>query len=258
MTVYVNGQFIDLPNEIKDISLYNLGVYTSLCYKNGQIQQQTAHFDRLLHDAKAILDQTISTQSLQDHLQCYSDTLGSLDCIIRITLFASPLTIAKPLQGSNNNILLSHRPSSPITTPARLQTYDLFMPLAAHKLTNHIGLNMHYRKQAQDSGFDDALRCVDGFIKEGPTWNIFFVQDTTLITPPLDGHILPGVMRNHIIQMAKENGLAVKEDPIALDALSSYQAAFITNCAYGYRKISQIDETPLDPDHAIFESLSRF
>ncbi len=56
------------------------------------------------------------------------------------------------------------------------------------------------------------------FVDELGGMNLFFVMDDgTLITPPLTGTILPGITRDSILALAKEEGLAVSEQPYAID-----------------------------------------
>lgn len=49
--------------------------------------------------------------------------------------------------------------------------------------------------------------------------NLFFVHsDGSLSTPPLGGTILPGVTRDSLIALARDEGLTVREEPYSLDA----------------------------------------
>lgn len=55
------------------------------------------------------------------------------------------------------------------------------------------------------------------WIEELGGMNIFFVfDDGTLLTPPLDGTILPGITRASVIQLARDAGLTVREERYAL------------------------------------------
>ena len=47
--------------------------------------------------------------------------------------------------------------------------------------------------------------------------NIMFVQGRTLRTPPLTDTILNGVTRASLLVLAKDHGLSVSEEPIAID-----------------------------------------
>jgi len=48
--------------------------------------------------------------------------------------------------------------------------------------------------------------------------NLFFVfDDGTLLTPPLTGTILPGITRDSLMTLAREEGLTVREEKYSLD-----------------------------------------
>ena len=56
------------------------------------------------------------------------------------------------------------------------------------------------------------------WIEELGGMNLFFVMDDgSLVTPPLSGTILPGVTRDSLIVLARDMGLAVREERYALD-----------------------------------------
>jgi branched-chain amino acid aminotransferase len=57
------------------------------------------------------------------------------------------------------------------------------------------------------------------WIEELGGMNLFFVfDDGSLSTPPLGGTILPGITRDSILTLAREEGLTVREERYALDA----------------------------------------
>ncbi|RPF70747.1 branched-chain amino acid aminotransferase [Aurantiacibacter spongiae] len=57
------------------------------------------------------------------------------------------------------------------------------------------------------------------WIEELGGMNLFFVfDDGTLVTPPLTGTILPGITRDSIITLAREEGLGVREERYSLDS----------------------------------------
>lgn len=56
------------------------------------------------------------------------------------------------------------------------------------------------------------------WIEELGGMNMFFVfDDGSLVTPPLEGTILPGITRDAIITLARESGLTVREEAYAID-----------------------------------------
>ncbi|PKB25887.1 branched chain amino acid aminotransferase [Novosphingobium kunmingense] len=57
------------------------------------------------------------------------------------------------------------------------------------------------------------------WIEELGGMNLFFAfDDGRLITPPLGGTILPGITRDSLITLARDEGLTVSEEPYSLDA----------------------------------------
>ena len=57
------------------------------------------------------------------------------------------------------------------------------------------------------------------WVEELGGMNVFFVfDDGSIQTPPLGGTILPGVTRDSLLTLAREEGLVVREEPYAIDA----------------------------------------
>jgi len=56
------------------------------------------------------------------------------------------------------------------------------------------------------------------WVEELGGMNVFFVfDDGTMITPPLTGTILPGITRESLLQLAREEGLEIREERYSLD-----------------------------------------
>lgn len=52
--------------------------------------------------------------------------------------------------------------------------------------------------------------------------NIFFVIDGKVVTPELNGSILPGITRKTVLELAKSLGYEVEERRVAIDELYQY------------------------------------
>ncbi|HEU0044828.1 branched-chain amino acid aminotransferase [Sphingomonas sp.] len=56
------------------------------------------------------------------------------------------------------------------------------------------------------------------WIEELGGMNIFFVgADGSLLTPPLTGTILPGITRDSLVRLARDEGMTVREEPYAIE-----------------------------------------
>jgi branched-chain amino acid aminotransferase len=80
--------------------------------------------------------------------------------------------------------------------------------------------------KAHDEGYSQVL-WLDGvdrkYIEEVGAMNIFFKIDGTVVTPMLNGSILPGVTRDSCIALCKKWGVPVEERKISIDEI--YEAA---------------------------------
>ena len=80
--------------------------------------------------------------------------------------------------------------------------------------------------KAHDDGYSQVL-WLDGverkYIEEVGAMNIFFKIDGKVVTPALNGSILPGVTRNSVIQLCKHFGYEVEERKISAEELVKAQ-----------------------------------
>lgn len=84
---------------------------------------------------------------------------------------------------------------------------------------NYAG-GLYPTKLRQDEGYHqqiwtDALE--HKYIEESGTMNVFFIIDGVLTTPSLDGTILPGITRNSILTLAREQGMRVEERKVSVE-----------------------------------------
>ncbi len=75
--------------------------------------------------------------------------------------------------------------------------------------------------EATDRGYDQVVfldAAERRYVEELGGMNLFFVfADGSLVTPPLTGTILPGITRDALIRLARDEGLEVREEPYAID-----------------------------------------
>lgn len=78
------------------------------------------------------------------------------------------------------------------------------------------------QEKAHEEGYSQVL-WLDGverkYIEEVGAMNIFFRINDTVVTPALNGSILPGVTRNSCIELCKSWGMKVEERKISVDEL---------------------------------------
>jgi para-aminobenzoate synthetase/4-amino-4-deoxychorismate lyase len=94
-----------------------------------------------------------------------------------------------------------------------------------------------------------------GHLLEGTRANVFIVSGDELLTPPLDGRILPGVTRARVIEAAGELRLEVHERPIELDELAQADEVFLTSAIRGVLPVA--GAKPLPHARQLAEALRR-
>lgn len=91
-------------------------------------------------------------------------------------------------------------------------------------------------RRAAEKGYAQVLwldAAEHRFVEEVGTMNIFFLFDDELVTPPLNGTILPGITRDSILTLTKSWGMNVVERPISIDeVLDSAQSGRLSE-AFG-------------------------
>jgi D-alanine transaminase len=84
-------------------------------------------------------------------------------------------------------------------------------------------------QEACENGMKECVFVRNGLITEASHSNIFFVIDKTLYTHPESNHILSGITRKNVIDIAAGAGITVREEAVLENRLRFVQEAFITN-----------------------------
>ena len=97
------------------------------------------------------------------------------------------------------------------------------------------------KKKAQRAGAVEALFAGDGVVREGGSSSFFAVRGGRAVTHPLDERILPGVVRDRVIRLARAAKIDVDERAPREDELDQIDEAFITSTTMGVMPVVAID-----------------
>jgi branched-chain amino acid aminotransferase len=98
------------------------------------------------------------------------------------------------------------------------------------------------KRMAIKSGFEEALMMdPQGYVAEGTGENIFVVKKDVVRTPPTSAAILAGITRDTTITLLREQGVEVREEPIARDELYIADEVFLTGTAAEITPVREID-----------------
>ena len=122
------------------------------------------------------------------------------------------------------------------------QLRDKNNPLIYHKTNNYL-LNEYLHKKLLEEGFDEGIFLnQDGNVTEGTYANVFFIQKETILTPPVEDGILPGIFRKKLIDFLRVKRYNIVEESIKLNELRDMDCCFVTNSLMEMRFVKQIDE----------------
>lgn len=91
------------------------------------------------------------------------------------------------------------------------------------------------------AGWDEGLMLDDsGRVVEATRHNLFFVRDGGVLTPPLAGCGVDGVMRALILETLAAVGLAGGEAALRYDELHEIEGMFLSNAVVGVRSVRRV------------------
>jgi branched-chain amino acid aminotransferase len=127
---------------------------------------------------------------------------------------------------------------------AKISSYTRWQPntvMTRGKLTGHYVTGILAKREAKSLGFDEAIMLdTDGFCAEGSGENLFIIRDGKIKTAPLTC-VLPGITRDTIMTLARENNLPIEEQRFTRDELYIADEAFFTGTAAEVTPIREVD-----------------
>jgi D-alanine transaminase len=105
--------------------------------------------------------------------------------------------------------------------------------------------NVLAKQQAREAGAFEALFVRDGYALEGATSNVLVVRGDTLVTPPEGPLLLSGVTRKVVLGLAREAGVAVKEQPVTEADLYAADEVLLTGTTIEVLPVARVNGRPI-------------
>ncbi len=109
--------------------------------------------------------------------------------------------------------------------------------------------NILSQQQARDEGAQEAILVRDGLANEGTASNLFIVKEGLIITPPKSQHLLPGITRDLVLELAREAGLPYAEASISVAELENAEEIWITSSTKEVMPVTRLNGRPVDNGH---------
>ncbi len=105
--------------------------------------------------------------------------------------------------------------------------------------------NVLLRSEAKDRGAAEAILIRDGFATEGAASNLFIVQSGEIITPPKSDHLLPGITRDLVLELAQQHAQPYTEKEISRQMLDDADEVWITSSTKEVMAVVELDGRPV-------------
>ena len=255
--IFMNGEFVakeDAKVSVYDHGfLYGDGIFEGIRSYGGNIFRLKEHLERLYDSAKAIMLTIPYTYAEVE--QIVVDTVrknGLENAYIRLVVSrgvgnlgldpfncrqAQMIVIAEQLALFPKELYETW--IEVVTVATRRNRGDILDPKI--KSLNYLN-NILIRIEAHLAGVSEALTLnTEGYVAEGSGDNVFLVKDGELWTPPSYIGALQGITRQAIIDIAKEMGYTVKEQPFTRYDVFVADEVFLTGTAAELIPVVKVD-----------------
>ena len=262
--VYLNGCVLPLSDaHISPMDrgfLYGDGLFETLRTFGGKPCHLREHLDRLRTAGDRIaLNARLDAGDVAAVLDDLRDRNHLHEMVVRITVTRGPHRGSLSLDSSDRTVFI-HVAELKLPSPelyARGVALSLIplsfaighrpLPVKATSyLTNLVALSA---ARAEDC-YDVLFTTPRGEILEGACTNVFFVKGDTLITPPVQAGILPGITRRLILDLAASLHIPLSVRPAFRDLVVTCREAFLTNSIIGVVPVKRIAgvDIPVNPE----------
>ena len=100
-------------------------------------------------------------------------------------------------------------------------------------------------QRAVEAGCDETIFHRGDRVTECSHSNVHMIRDGVLHTAPCDNLILPGIARKHILEICREEGIPVVEEPFTVDEMMAADEVFFSSSSALTCRIGEIDGKPV-------------
>jgi D-alanine transaminase len=258
--VYVDGKFIpraDARVSVDDRGfVFGDGVYEVLRAINGRLFAAKFHNDRLRRSLEGIKIALTDGDSPERFAEIGKQLLkenalvnGEATVYMQVTRGASTRVHVFPPPEIRPTVYISVARFTPNAELAQngasvISHPDLRWGRCDLKTLNLLP-NVLASQVAKDRGAFEAMLIRDGVVTEGAKTNFFGVVDGSLRTHPCDNHILPGITRSVLRELARDLDIGLDETPIKTDEIPMLSELFLTGTTADVMPVVRLDEKPV-------------
>jgi branched-chain amino acid aminotransferase len=254
--IYLNGEFIP-PHQFKIEAndrglLLSDGLFETMRVYEGSVFGLEEHYNRLVSGAAVLkIPVPLKLEELNVIIAKLLETneLSQKDATLRVTLTrgAGPRGLLPPADPKPTLMVTVAPFPAAHHAPVKLHICEITRrnersPLSRIKSLCYLD-NVLAKMEAVENKADDAvLLNTRENVACASAGNIFIVtSDGTVITPRIEDGILPGITRNAVIELCKENHFSILEKSITAEDLLAAKEVFITNSVMEVQPVATIN-----------------
>jgi len=104
--------------------------------------------------------------------------------------------------------------------------------------------NVLMRQLATDRGAVETVMFRDGFLTEASASNVLIVKDATIVVPPKDNHILPGITYDATMEFARDADVPLVVRPVSREEALSADEMWLSSSTKEVLAITTVDGKP--------------
>jgi len=231
------------------------GVFDTFCAWNGQIFKIDQHIDRLFRSLNVFqIDMPLSKEDLKkivvEVVQRNREKNQYIKCIV--TRGVGPRPLLSPA-GCKTSVVVFSRPylwlsASGSALEKGVKARISNMRAIPAQCMDHKSKNLNYahfvliKMEALSAGADEAIILdIDGFVNEGPGYNIFVINQGKLFTPSSSEGLLAGITRETVFEIAEQEGIEVIENRISPYDVFNADEVFFSSTAGAIIPVVEVD-----------------
>ena len=197
----------------------SLGVFDTLLVRDGRAVDLEAHVERLARSVRELYGVSVELAALAARIRAAAEGLE----VARVRTSYGPARGEWEIE------------ATPIDEPG-LEPRTLAVRRIAGGLGDHKWIDRRLVSPADEA--DDVLLVDDAdLVLECGTANVFAVVGGTVVTPPLDGRILPGTVRARVLDLLRGESARPTERPLSTTELGAATEVFGTSSIRGIQPV---------------------
>jgi D-alanine transaminase len=257
---YLNGRYLARSSATVSVEdrgfVFGDGVYEVWRVVNGVLFETERHLARLdfgLRELRISLPAALAREGTEQIAGRLLREAGLLDgeatFYLEITRGAAPRTHQFPAADTPPTVYATVNRFTPAESLRASGATAITVPdirwLRCDIKTIQLLPNVLAKQAAVERGAIDALMIRDGMVTEGSHANVIGVLDGTIRTHPTNHLILPGITRAIVLDMAREDGIPVSEEPFGESDIARLDELFLAGTTTDVMPIVRVNDQPI-------------